>query len=373
MGTLYLRGKTWWIKYYHNGEMVRESSGSGKKMIAKELLAKREADIAYGRTPGVHFEKVLFKDLAEDFLRDYRINKKRSLARADLCVRKLKRSFGRDSVPAITTPRINQYIEKRMEEGAANATINRELSALKRMLNLGAEQTPPLVDRVPKIKMLQEDNVRTGFFEHDEFLGVRDALPDYLQGFVTFGYKYGWRFQEIAGLTWAQVDRDRWTARLEVGTTKNKAGRMVFLDPELIEIFKTQWKQRSKHINILPYVFPNRRHTGKIVEIRFAWKNALKEAGVSYKLFHDLRRTAVRNMVRAGVPENVAMRVSGHKTRAVFDRYNIVDERDLLMATELREKYLAKCCGHNLGAISGLEQNTQVGCGDGKNRNRSGL
>ena len=104
-----------------------------------------------------------------------------------------------------------------MNEGTANATIHRELSALKWMLNLGAKQTPPKVDPVPYISMLKENNVRQGFFEHGEFVALRDALPSYLKGFVTFGYKTGWRFSEVAKITWSQVDLDNGIVRLEAG------------------------------------------------------------------------------------------------------------------------------------------------------------
>ena len=112
-----------------------------------------------------------------------------------------------------------------LKTGAANATINRELSALKRMLNFGAQQTPPKVDRVPYIPMLKENNVRKGFFEHGQFYGLRDVLPSYLKPFVTFAYKVGWRDSEIAGLTWSQVDRNQGIVRLEVGETKNDEGK----------------------------------------------------------------------------------------------------------------------------------------------------
>ena len=123
-------------------------------------------------------------------------------------------------------------LEKRLKDKAANATINRELAALKRMFNIGAKQTPPVVDRVPYIPLLKENNARQGFFEHGEFLALRGALPSYLKGFVSFGYKVGWRVSEIAGLTWNQVDRNQGIVRLEVGETKNDAARTVYLDDE---------------------------------------------------------------------------------------------------------------------------------------------
>jgi len=144
-----------------------------------------------------------------------------------------------------------------MNEGSADATINRELSALKRMLNIGAKQTPPKVDRVPYISMLKENNVRQGFFEHGEFVALRDALPSYLKGFVAFGYKTGWRFSEVAKITWSQVDLDNGIVRLEAGETKNDEARTVYLDDNLRQIFVDQWKARKTTKKLLPYVFPN--------------------------------------------------------------------------------------------------------------------
>lgn len=345
MGMIYKRGNVWWIKYYRNGKPYRESSGATKKMVAKKLMDRREGDIAQGKLPAVQFEKITYDQLAEDFLRDYRINQKKSLDRAERSAKHLVKYFGGDKIPTITTPRINGYIENRQDEGAKNATINRELAALKRMLNLGAQQTPPIVDRVPKIHMLAENNIRTGFFEHDEFLKFRDALPSYLQGFATFGYKLGWRVREITNLTWSLVDRKQWGVELEAGTTKNKDGRLIYLDTKLISIFERLWHQRKMSKKILPYVFPNRTGDGKIKDFRFAWNKAFKKSGVQRKLFHDFRRTAIRNMIRSGIPKKVAMRISGHKTRSVFERYNIVDDKDLKQAAVQQENYLENLTG----------------------------
>jgi integrase len=188
--------------------------------------------------------------------------------------------------------------------------------------------------------MLKENNTRKGFFEHGDFIALRNALPSYLKAFVTFGYKTGWRFSEVTGMTWSQVDLDNGIVRLEVGETKNDDARTVYLDDELQEVFQRQWERRGSGKKVLPYVFPNEIGTGKISDFRGAWQTACKDAGIGKKLFHDFRRTAVRNMVRADIPESVAMKISGHKTRSVFDRYNIVNDADLQLAAQKQAVYL---------------------------------
>jgi len=135
---------------------------------------------------------------------------------------------------------------------------------------MGARQTPPKVNSAPYIKMLEENNARKGFLENGQFLAIRDHLPNYLKGFMTFGYKTGWRLDEIINLKWIQVDREKEIVRLEVGTTNNKQGRAVYLDDELREICKGQWS-RVKHSKALsPYVFPKPEGTGKPVDFRMA-------------------------------------------------------------------------------------------------------
>ncbi len=357
MGMIYKRGRMYWIKYYRNGKPYRESTRSVKEADAKRLLKKREGEISEGKLPGIYFDRVRFDELAEDLLRDYRVNGKKSSARAELSIRHLMESFTGARTTDITTPRIGAYIEKRLAEGASNASINRELAALKRMLNLGAGQTPPKVDRVPHVPTLKENNVRKGFFEHDEFLALRDALPYHLRGLVTFGYKTGWRISEIGDLTWSQVDRKQGIVRLEVGETKNDEGRTVYLDDELKAVFIRQWNERKKAQKVLPYVFLNKEGTDRVKRFDKAWKKACEKAGIGVRLFHDFRRTAVRNMVRSGIPERVAMAISGHKTRSVFDRYNIVSDTDLRLAAQKQAAYLEAQMGTDSGTIGESMQN----------------
>jgi len=361
VGAIYKRGAVFWIKYYRDGKPYRESTKSDKETVAKQKLKLREGEIAAGKIPGILFDKAKFDGLAEDFLQDYRITEKKSLAMAERCVAHLQESFKGMKVVAITSPAISRYIAKRIEEGAANATINRELAALKRMFNIGVQQTPPKVDRVPHISMLKENNVRQGFFEADEFQRLRNNLPGFLKAFVTFGYKTGWRYSEITGLTWSRVDLKESKVWLETGMAKNDEARTIYLDSELKTLFNDLWETRKTKMKetqkMTPYVFLNEPGQDRIKDIRGSWKAACTKAKIGERLFHDLRRTAVRNMVRAGVPETVAMRVSGHKTRSVFERYNIVSDTDLILAAQKQETYLRAQSGTISGTVTPIDQN----------------
>ena len=289
-----------------------------------------------------------FEELAEDFLNDYRANNRKSLIWAKRRLEQhLTPFFGGLRAVDITTDQVRAYTDKRQQQGASNGSINRELAALKRILNLAAAMTPPKVVRVPYIPMLKESNVRKGFFEHGEYLALQRELPKHLKAVLTFGYYTGARQGEILGLKWGQVDLQARTVHLEPGSTKNDQPRTIPLTGELREALEMQKAIRDRSFPECDYVFS--RAGKRIGSFHVAWKSACKRAGVTGKLFHDLRRTAVRNMVRAGVQERVAMAISGHKTRSVFDRYNIVAERDLHEAARRLEIYLRDLAGDNSG------------------------
>jgi len=131
--------------------------------------------------------------------------------------------------------------------------------------------------------------------------------------------------------------------------TKNKEGRTIYLDDELMDVFMEQRENQKGAGQIIPEVFTNRDGDENLKDFRRAWKTACNKVGLPGRIFHDLRRTAVRNMVRSGIPERVAMMISGHKTRAVFERYNIVSEGDLMAAAKKQEEYLKS----QMGTVSG--------------------
>lgn len=338
-GAVYQRGKTWWIHFPFNGETIRESAKTDKKSDAEKLLKARLAQIHNRDYSGLAIERVLVSDLLDGLLRDYRLNQK-SIDWAEIVVEKHLRPFFRyDKAHKVGTDRINAYIDARRAAGRANGTINRELSILRRSYNLGKESDPPRVAKTPKIPKLEENNVRRGFFESEQWAKLREQLPAEIRDVALFAYSTGCRRGEILKLRWEQIDLSHRIIVLEPGTTKNSEGRRIPMTDEMLGMLSERLAERSEFWPSSPWVFS--RAGRPIKDFRTSWENACERAGLGKMLLHDMRRTGVRNLIRAGVPERVTMSISGHKTRAILDRYNIVSEADLTEAAERLQRYQA--------------------------------
>lgn len=332
MGSIRKHGHVWWIRYSRHGKRFEENANTTVWETARDLLRDREGDIAKGVPVTPAIGKLTVDEGLADVQTEYTVNGRKSIDHLTTMIDKhLKPYFTGWRMAELTTADVNAYIAHRQTEGAANASINRELAALKRAYTL-AVRGGRLVRR-PHIPMLQEHNVRTGFLEPEQFASVIAHLPEALQPVITLAYYTGWRTKsEILPLEWRQVDRKACTIRLDPGTTKNGAGRLFVYSelPAVQDVITAAWTAHEALKaagTISPRVFT--RAGAAIKFYRRSWITACKAAGCPGRVVHDLRRTAIRNLVRAGVSERTAMVISGHKTRSVFDRYDIVSEGDI--------------------------------------------
>lgn len=381
-GSLHRRGRMWWIAYKHpDGTRTSESTGTERRPVALRLLRKRLGAGANNLPVIPRAEQVTFHDAAQmvvnDFVANHAADANEKSVKKQLSVQKrraatghLSAYFGAHKLISITPEKVTAYIAKRLadtivtrkaravtlEDGTTRitpertkpvspATINRELQTLKRMFSL-AIQSGRIATR-PHIEMLNEAAPRAGFFEREQYESVLHHLPAELRPVVSFCYITGWRMaDEVLKLEWRQVDFDAGEVRLEPGTTKNKDGRTFPFTAELRTVLKAQHAEHlrlKKAGHIFPQVFFREVANGRggekkpkvITSLNKAWKAACKAAGCPGRIPHDMRRSAVRNLVRAGISERVAMMMTGHKTRSVFERYNITSPGDLRDAARL--------------------------------------
>jgi integrase len=219
------------------------------------------------------------------------------------------------------------------------STINRELATVRHLLRVGAQATPPIVqwDKIPGIKLADEsDLIRTVFIDDDVWARLRQHLAPHLRALFTLAYWIGWRRGELTGLQRSQVDLERGTIRLQPGRTKNKEGRLVYLPAEALAVLREQERKtrqvERKEQRVIPWVFHYRGE--RFTSYYKGWYRACERAGFQKGTLrpHDFRRTASRAYTRAGVNEQIVMKITGHKTRAMFDRYSITAECDLAEA-----------------------------------------
>ena len=331
-GRIYQRGIIYYIAYRWDGREYRESARSPEVADAERLLATRLRE----RQGQARSGALTFDDLAAWYLDDYAVRRLRTLNTARGRVANLRAVFGGWRATAIMTEAIRTYQRTRRAAGAAAATVNRETSALCRMLQL-AVRGGSLAQRPVFPERLEENGPRQGFFEHAEYQAVRQHLPPPYQDVLDFAYYSGWRKREILELRWSEVDAAGGVVRLAPERSKTRVGRVL---PISAPIGAALARRRVQRRGRDPLVF--RRDAVTVRAWRTAWPDACKRAGVPGRLLHDCRRTAARNLVRAGVPERVAMQLTGHRSRAIFDRYNIVHEEELHHAGDQLCAYLAR-------------------------------
>ncbi|MGE4084649.1 MAG: tyrosine-type recombinase/integrase [Vicinamibacterales bacterium] len=360
--------KTWRYSFWRNGKQFRMSSGSKKKTVALRLLGQAVGKVANGEKPIIG--RIRFEEARDNLVTYYDVNGKRSTKEVRRRTAKHLTPFFEGRLMTDIGPgdvrdyiahrkaqtevvkaaydlrapngKVHRVPEKRYATaGPSNGEINRELALLKQMFSLLVKDGR--LHATPHIPMLDEDNVRQGFFEDAQLAAVLAHLPADIRPVIEFAHETGWRIDsEVLPLEWRHVNFTAGEVRLDPGTTKNREGRVIKMTARLrtlLEARHAEHEARKKSGQILPWVFVRLVKVGRgesakieprrIVTFLKAWRTATRKAACPGRIPHDLRRTAVRNFVQKGIPERVAMMLTGHKTRSVFDRYHVGAETDL--------------------------------------------
>jgi len=342
------KGCRFWVaQFYKDGRQIRVSTRTEVKQHALVILRKLMGDGERGLIPITDLKKITYADLRSGLLASYTERGNKSLeVRTDGTetiggLKALDAFFGfsaiSEGVPVtrLTTDAARDFARQRQASGYSAATVNRSLACLRRMLRIAHEDGK--IQAVPVIRLLKEPPARRGFLKIETFEKLLTKLPGHLHALIIFLYWCGVRLGEAQAIEWPQVDLERRVIRLEEGQTKNDEARIVPLPPVLVMMLASTKPKVGR-------VFDS-------TNLRVEWARACTAAGLGrmetltsasgFKwsqyvglIVHDLRRSAIRNLVNAGVPERVAMRISGHKTRAVFDRYHIVSEEDVVNAMQ---------------------------------------
>lgn len=319
----------WWLDYSVGGTRHREASGKRSRSEAQRILRQRITEREVGKVIG-RPDRVTFGEIRQGLERHYERVGNRSLRRAKQALEHLERFFGPERrAVELTRHAVNAYIEHRIHDGAALGTAIYEVRILGAALSVAVDEG--LLAVRPTFKLPPNRNARKGFFEEGEFAALVLELPPHARPVVRFLRMTGWRKSEALGLTWDQVDWEGQVIRLYADQTKGGDAR-VFpfgLAPELKRLLEEQREARDG-------LFVFHRNGNQIKGFRKAWARAAKKAGLEGRLVHDLRRTAARDFRRQGVSEGEIMRLAGWKTRAMFDRYNVIDEADLAQAVAKR-------------------------------------
>jgi integrase len=386
-GSFWQIGRIWWIQFYSHGQRIRESSHSDNQAVAKRLLRDRLSQVNQRVYRGN--VRMTYEQIRDAFIADYLKKRRRSL-RLDAegkprpldKVQRLDKYFAGFRVEDINPDSLAKFVVQQKQNGKKDSTINRSLSAMRRMFRLAVKQRKLNLQDVPPFELEEEPEARQGFFKPEQYRALLLALPDYLKPVLIIAYHTGMRSGEVRAIRWSQVDFLEGMIRLTPAQTKGKTKRDIPIFGELKETLLAQRTKRQPDCDYVCFRTIKAGKTIKIGDFRKVWHDRCVKLGYGafvqavdasgeplfekprgprskakpkmvYKglLVHDLRRTGVRNLIRAGVSDKVARAISGHKTRSVFDRYNIVDDPDLKDAGQKLEKYLEKN-SHSLTQIS---------------------
>ena len=363
-----------YIGYYvAPGKQVVESAGKRpngepkSKAEAQALLHNRLEALRHGEQEPHRADKILVSELFTDLLLKYKADQLKTFddcesrlrnhlapffnvtVEVDASTGKTASFTGGMRAVAVSDEHAQKFILMRREQGAKLATIHNELTLLKRAFSVAVQKRK--LSAKPYIGLPKNADVaRSGFVTVEQYRTLLSNLPEHLRPLLSLAVYTGMRKGEIVSLRWSQVDLERGTLSLSALDTKTHAPRIVPISVEPLMMLRNLKAKRDTLCPSFKLVFhrlprpQEKKHFPALLplgDFRKAWEQACCASSLGemtgpagakvYRglLFHDLRRSGARFLIRSGIHPHVTMKITGHKTDSMLRRYNIVDERDL--------------------------------------------
>lgn len=342
MGKLIKRaGSEFWYMYYRdaNGTLHRESTKKKLKKDAEKILKQKLNEVARYGVPGI-YDSTTWDDLERIYLDDLKAKDRKSIDRIERNLGNLRKFFQKHRAVDIDTKLITEYRNNRkLVDNMANSTVDNELSSLQRMLRIAHSLN--MIPRIPDIPKLGAHNIREGYYTHEQFESLRDNIAPHMKNLIVLLYNSGMRVNEALSLKWEHVNLDNNTITLKFGMTKSGQRKHIVFNKAIKRALLEQ-NERSQ----CEYVFTNSTWKEPIKDRFRPFYTACKRSGLvddkgkNTHTFHDFRRTFCVNAVRAGLSEEVIMKMSGWATRSIFTRYFIVDDTDMMEGARKLDEFL---------------------------------
>jgi integrase len=333
-GLIKIKGSPfWYIIYYVDGRKIQESSKTDSAMKAEKLLQIRMGEHSLGISPAQDVKNLKYEDVRNSWFDEHRNQGRFYVTKADgtptlTGLQHLDTFFKSTPVTRITSDMLRRYIDERRKAGMKDPTIRRNLVMLRSMMNMARKEGKLRQVDIPHFPMPRDSKPRQGFVTPEVFKTLRDALPENLRPLITFIYYTGCRKGAALKITWAMVNKDATEIQLPGDITKSG-------EPLTLPLVGAGLEDVSV---MLRKMFRKEGPVFDATNLRVSWMKTCTKVKLGKMeedrtyiglTIHDLRRSAARNLIRAGVSRGVAMQITGHKTEAVFERYNITDAKDI--------------------------------------------
>lgn len=318
---LYKRGKVWWVRIRWDGRLIRRSTGTGSKELARRIESKIQSEIIEGRwfnrEPA---ETVLFKEAWEKYMREEaRYKSEGTYQRAIGCAKNFLPCIGDLTLSEITPAVLSAYKTKRLEEGVKTGTVVKELQFIRRVFSLSKREWR-LIDQNPFefFKMPAVNDQRVRFLRPGEFERLLKGCPSWLKPIVILARYTGMRQGNILSLTWSQVDLQGRVIHLD--NTKNRQRLSMPLADTPFNVLATMKGNKVRYLDC-PFVFHENGKPYRREKVTMAFVRACRRAGITDFRFHDLRHDFASNLVQRGNDLYIVQHLLGHRDGRMTQRY----------------------------------------------------